>query len=129
VRVGLVADVPDQAIGRGIEHIVQCDCQFDDAEAGRQMPARLGHGIDEETPHLGRQQRQLGRGEASQIVRRVNLIQQIEGGTAVLLHPKSSTGLRCYSIAVAARQSVALRTPAASTALQTFENITVQSLF
>ena len=38
VRVGLVADVPDQAIVGRIEDIVQRNGQFDDAQAGAEMP-------------------------------------------------------------------------------------------
>ena len=33
VRISLMADVPDDAIGRRIENVVQRDRQFDDAEA------------------------------------------------------------------------------------------------
>jgi len=41
-----VADVPDQAIARGVENIVQGCRQFDDAETGAEMPARYRDGID-----------------------------------------------------------------------------------
>ena len=47
VRIGLVADVPDQAVVRRVEDMVQRDGQFDDAEAGAEMAARDGHGVDE----------------------------------------------------------------------------------
>jgi hypothetical protein len=43
VRIGLVADVPHQAVGRRVEHVVQGDGQFDRAEVGRQMAAGLRH--------------------------------------------------------------------------------------
>ncbi len=46
VRIGLMADVPDQTVARGVEHIVQRRRQFDDAEAGAEMPARDRDGID-----------------------------------------------------------------------------------
>ena len=39
VRVGLMADIPNDAVGRRIENIVQRDRQFDDAEAGAEMTA------------------------------------------------------------------------------------------
>ena len=39
VRIGLVADIPDQPVGRRVEDVVQRDRQFDDAEAGAEMPA------------------------------------------------------------------------------------------
>lgn len=46
VRVGLVADVPDQAVARGVEHIVQCGSQFDHAEPGAEMPAGDRYRVD-----------------------------------------------------------------------------------
>ena len=39
VRIGLVADVPDDAVGGRVEHIVQRHRQLDDAEAGAEMAA------------------------------------------------------------------------------------------
>ena len=41
-----MADVPDQAIARGVENIMQGRGQFDDAEAGAEMSARYRDGID-----------------------------------------------------------------------------------
>src|SRR5690606_17378133 len=41
VRVGLVADIPDQAIVRRIENVMQRDGQLDDAEPGAEVPAGL----------------------------------------------------------------------------------------
>src|ERR1700761_1088357 len=46
VRVGLMPDVPDQPIARRIEHVVQGGGQFDDTEAGAEMPARHRNCID-----------------------------------------------------------------------------------
>ena len=46
VRIGLMADVPDQAVARGVEHIVHGGRQFDDAEAGAEMAAGDRDGID-----------------------------------------------------------------------------------
>ena len=40
VRVGLVADVPDDAVGRRVENVMQRDRQFDHAEPGAEMTAR-----------------------------------------------------------------------------------------
>ena len=39
VGIGLVADIPDDAVFRRIEHAVQRDGQFDDAEVRRQVAA------------------------------------------------------------------------------------------
>ncbi len=46
VRVGLVADVPDQPVARRVEHPVQRHRQLDDAEARAQMAARHRDGLD-----------------------------------------------------------------------------------
>ena len=51
VRIGLVADVPDQAVVRGVEDGVEGDGQLDDAEAGAEMAAGHRDGVD----HLGAQ--------------------------------------------------------------------------
>src|SRR3546814_986592 len=47
VRVGLVADVPDDAVVGGVVHRVQGDGQFDHAEAGAEMTARLADRFDQ----------------------------------------------------------------------------------
>ena len=39
VRIGLVADVPHEAVARRVEHVVQRDGELDGAEAGGEMPA------------------------------------------------------------------------------------------
>ena len=41
MRIGLVADVPDQLVAGRVEHIVQRDGELDHAEPGAEMPA--GH--------------------------------------------------------------------------------------
>ena len=46
VRIGLVADVPDQPVGRRVENVVQRDRQLDDAEAGAEMAAGDGDSVD-----------------------------------------------------------------------------------
>ena len=51
VRIGLVADVPDQTIVRGVEDGVERDGQFDDAEAGAEVTAGDRDGVD----HFGAQ--------------------------------------------------------------------------
>ena len=48
VRIGLVADVPDDAVFRGIEHLVQGDREFDHAEAGGEMAAGTGDALHQE---------------------------------------------------------------------------------
>ena len=39
VRIGLVADIPDQPVARRVEDVVQRDRQLDDAEPGAEMAA------------------------------------------------------------------------------------------
>ena len=52
VRIGLVADVPDQPVARRVEDVMQGDGQFDDAEPGAEMAAGLRHRIDQIGPQL-----------------------------------------------------------------------------
>jgi len=54
VRVGLVADIPDQAVLRGVEHVVQRHRQLDHPEPRAQMPSRHGDGADRFRPQLVR---------------------------------------------------------------------------
>jgi len=46
VRVGLVADVPDDAVTRRIEDVVECGGQFDHAETCTEVAASDGHCVD-----------------------------------------------------------------------------------
>ena len=46
VRIGLVADVPDQPVARGVEHVMNGRSQLDHAEAGAEMPAGNGNRVD-----------------------------------------------------------------------------------
>ena len=76
VRIGLVADVPDQAIIGGVEHVVQRDGQFHDAEAGAEMAAGLGDGVDHLRAHfVGELPELLGR-EVLQVGWNVDTVEQ-----------------------------------------------------
>src|SRR5262252_7163023 len=46
VRIGLMPDVPDQPVGRRVEHVMQCHGQFDDAKAGAKMAASHRDRVD-----------------------------------------------------------------------------------
>jgi hypothetical protein len=46
VRIGLVAHVPDHAVIRGVEHIVQRDGELHRAQVGRQVAAGLADAVD-----------------------------------------------------------------------------------
>src|SRR5690606_38812701 len=47
VRIGLMANVPDQTVVRRIEDVMQCDGQLDDAEARAEVPAGLADAIEQ----------------------------------------------------------------------------------
>jgi hypothetical protein len=76
VRVGLVADVPDQAVFRRVEDVVQGDGQLDRAEVGRQVAAGLGDRFDQEGAQLVGQLRQLLAVQAAQVGRAVDGFKQ-----------------------------------------------------
>ena len=76
VRVGLVADVPDQAVVRRVEDVVQRDRQFDRAEAGGEMTAHLADRLDQEFAHFVRERGQLRRRQLAQVGRGLDFRQQ-----------------------------------------------------
>ena len=69
MRIGLMADIPDQPVARGVEHRMDGDGEFDHAERGAEMAAGDRNGVDgfgaqfigellellgREIPHIGR---------------------------------------------------------------------------
>ena len=76
VRIGLVAHVPDEAVARGVEQIVQGDGELDDAEAGAEVAAGHRDGVDRLLAQLGGKLRQIGLGKLAQILRRRHAIKQ-----------------------------------------------------
>ena len=48
VNVGLMADVEEEAVGRGIEDGVQREGEFDDAEVRAEVAAGVGEGLNQE---------------------------------------------------------------------------------
>src|SRR5262249_27768953 len=46
VRIGLMPHVPDQAVLRGVEDVVERNRELDNSKAGAEMPARDGDGVD-----------------------------------------------------------------------------------
>ncbi len=46
MRIGLVADIPNEPVFGRVEHVVQRDGQLDDAESSAEMPARRRDGAD-----------------------------------------------------------------------------------
>ena len=76
VRIGLVADIPDQPIFGRVEDVVQGDRQFDDAEPGAEMAAGDRHCIDKLGAQFAGQLRQIGFGQRTQVGRDADLVQQ-----------------------------------------------------
>ena len=62
VRIGLVADVPDQPVVRRVEDVVQGHGELDHAQAGAEMPAGHRDRVDRLLPQLGRQLHEAARG-------------------------------------------------------------------
>ena len=76
VRIGLVADVPDQAVVGRIEDIMQCHRQFDDAQSGTEMSARNRDRIDRFLAQFIGHLPQAAGLETSKLLRRMDLIEQ-----------------------------------------------------
>jgi hypothetical protein len=76
VRIGLMADVPDDAVSRRIENIVQRHGQFDHAETGAQMSAGDRHRADGLGAQFLGDLGEVVLAELAQIGGRVDLIEQ-----------------------------------------------------
>ena len=76
VRIGLMADVPDQPVARRVEHVVQRHRQFDDAEAGAEMAAGHRDRADRLGAQFVGELAQVACRQGAQIGRRVNAIEQ-----------------------------------------------------
>ncbi len=76
MRIGLVADVPDQLVDGRVEHIVQRHRQFDHAEPGAEMAAGLRHGIDQFGAQLVGELRQVGFRQLAQVGRELDTVEQ-----------------------------------------------------
>ena len=85
VRVGLVAHIPHQPILGRVEHMVQRHGEFDRAQIGAEVPARLGHAFDHERTQLGGQLLEIGARQAAQVSRVIDGLQQGEGCRGHLL--------------------------------------------
>jgi len=76
MRIGLMPDVPDQTVARRVEHVVQGDRQFYDAETGAEMAAGYRDRADHFRPKFVRQLTEVGRVEPAQIFRGLDLVEQ-----------------------------------------------------
>src|SRR6202040_4457898 len=98
MRVGLVADVPNQAVLGRVEDVVQRHRQFDYAEAGAEMAAGHGDSVDGLLAQLVRHLAKLARLELPYVVRGLGLVgQRGLGGNShamLLKGPKTTTDKR-----------------------------------
>ena len=76
VRIGLVADVPDDDVARRVEHVVQRHGQLDHAQARAQVAAGGRHHVDGLGPQLVGELAQLRRGEFARVGRRTDGVEQ-----------------------------------------------------
>jgi hypothetical protein len=76
VRIGLVADVPDQPVARRLKHVVQRDGELDNTQPGAQMAARYRDGADGLLAQFIRELAQRRLVEAAQVGRGADLIEQ-----------------------------------------------------
>ena len=59
VRVGLMADVPQDLVARRVDQRVHGDGDLARAQVGAEVAADLPHGVDQQLPHLLRDRLQL----------------------------------------------------------------------
>src|SRR4051794_19285353 len=76
VRIGLMAHVPDQPVAWGIKDIMQRDRELDHAEAGAEMSAGDGDGVNRLLAQFGGKLRQLRGIKLAQVVRRPHLVEE-----------------------------------------------------
>ena len=76
VRVGLVADVPEDLVARRVEQAVQRDGELAGAEVGAEVPADLADRVDDQLADLLRHLLELGVGEAVQVLGAVDPVEE-----------------------------------------------------
>ncbi len=76
VRVGLVADIPDQPVMGRVEHIMQRHRQLHRAQSRREMPAGHAHRLRQERAQLLRQGLEQLLRQAPDIARQVYFVEQ-----------------------------------------------------
>ena len=86
VRIGLVADVPDQPVARRVEDVVQRDGQLDHAEAGAEMAAGDRDRVDGLGAQLVGELAQARLVELAQVSGRADRVEQrgLRGGQGLL---------------------------------------------
>ena len=76
MRVGLMADVPQDLVARGLQQRVQRHGQLARAEIGAEMAPDLPDGVDDVLAHLLRELRELLLGETAQVLGTVDVLQE-----------------------------------------------------
>ena len=72
VRIGLMPHIPDQLVIRRVENIMDCDSEFDGAQAGTQMTGVLRGFFDQEFADLPAKLRKAFFRDLFKIFRRIN---------------------------------------------------------
>ena len=76
VRVGLVADVPEDLVARRVQQRVQRDGELAGAEVGAEVPADLADRVDDVLADLLGDLLELVLGEAVQVLRAVDAVEE-----------------------------------------------------
>ena len=115
MRVGLVADVPQQLVLRRVQQRVRGDRDLARAEVGAEVPADLADGVDQQLAHLLGDLLQLVLGEAVQVLRAVDAVEDAgheglvmmksvicssSGAPSGAARRSASRALRCDSCAI-----------------------------
>jgi hypothetical protein len=79
MRVGLVADVPDEAVGWRLESVMEGDGEFDRAQARARVPADARHRLDDVLADFGSHLRQLFEIQPPQVGGRIDVLDQVHG--------------------------------------------------
>ena len=69
-----MAYIPDDAVVRGIEDIMQGDCQFDSTQRSAQVSGVIRYDLDDELSQFVRYLRELGRFEPPQVFGRIDMV-------------------------------------------------------
>ena len=79
--IGLVADVPEDLVGRRVEQRVQRDSQLAGAEVRAEVAADLPDRVDDVPAHLLRELRQLLVGQRVEILRALDAREDLSSGS------------------------------------------------
>ena len=75
VRIGLMADIPNQPVFRRVEDVVKCHRQLDHAKTRAEMAARMRHDVDQFGAQLRGKLGQIAFRKPAKIRRHANLVQ------------------------------------------------------